>query len=791
MLRVAVVCGGPSLERGISLNSARSVLDHLPSENLEVFPVYVDQELNFYAISMAQLYSNTPADFDFKLERLSKRLNGNALSVFFRDIDLVFPVIHGAFGEDGQLQEILEELKIPYVGSDAACCQTMFHKSLSVRRLKEFGFPALDSVIISKRSLEPLAQITHFFEEYALSKVIVKPESGGSSIGVSAASSPEEAFEKCKEIFDWGIDEQVLIESFCTGIEFTVIVFQSISGSPVALIPTEIEIRSEFHPIFDYRKKYLPTDNTLYHTPPRFSDPVIQEIRAQAERIFNAFNMRDCARLDGWVMPDNTIYFTDLNPVSGMEQNSFLFRQASIVGMSHQQALQYIICRACARTGVPFSLPFHSKYNQKNLVHVLFGGSNAERQVSLMSGTNVWLKLLKSDRYAPVPFLYDYQGNIWELSYSYALNHTVEEVYSNCIAAEGVCTKIDQFVSEIQQRLGMQLSGSKIPLKMSLNQFIEKTQKDRAFVFIAMHGGEGEDGTLQKIFEEAYVPYNGSDPHASALCMNKYATGRVIVEGQDPDILALPKKTLSILSTRQWSSFDFKGYWKATCEELAADRLIIKPQNDGCSAGIVLLENETDLELYCHHVHGGASFIPPDTFSRQAMPIEMPRHLTREYLLEPYIETDLVIAQQKELNHLPRTGWLELTVGVLEERGIYHSLNPSITIAEGAVLSVEEKFQGGTGINITPPPENVISVYQTEKIKRLIEKAASLLGVKNYARIDIFFNRLTEKMILIEANSLPALTPSTVIYHQGLAENPPIAPRNFLEKIIDAKLAIR
>ena len=99
-------------------------------------------------------------------------------------------------------------------------------------------------------------------------------------------------------------------------------------------------------------------------------------------------------------------------------------------------------------------------------------------------------------------------------------------------------------------------------------------------------------------------------------------------------------------------------------------------------------------------------------------------------------------------------------------------MNPSITIAEGAILSLEEKFQGGTGINLTPPPEEILSSSATGKIKRLVEKAAQALGIQNYARLDVFFNRLTEKMILIEANTLPGLTPSTVIYHQGLAEEP-------------------
>lgn len=166
----------------------------------------------------------------------------------------------------------------------------------------------------------------------------------------------------------------------------------------------------------------------------------------------------------------------------------------------------------------------------------------------------------------------------------------------------------------------------------------------------------------------------------------------------------------------------------------------------------------------------------------------MPSGYQGEYLLEPYLETDRIVIEKNSLQHIAKQGWIELTVGVLEYEGQYHSLNPSITIADGAVLSLEEKFQGGTGVNLTPPPVEILSLQTTEKIKRLIEKTAQALGIQNYARLDIFFNRISEKMVVIEANTLPALTPSTVLYHQALVENPPLTPQAFIEKIINYKM---
>ena len=134
-----------------------------------------------------------------------------------------------------------------------------------------------------------------------------------------------------------------------------------------------------------------------------------------------------------------------------------------------------------------------------------------------------------------------------------------------------------------------------------------------------------------------------------------------------------------------------------------------------------------------------------------------------------------------------KSGWIETTCGVIEENGKIRVLNPSITVAEGEVLTVEEKFQGGTGINITPLPEEIISKKNLEKIKKGIGIVAEKMGIRGYSRIDAFVNVNNGDVLIIEINTLPALTPSTVLYHQALTEKPPIYPRELIEKLIENK----
>ena len=123
---VAILCGGPSLERGISLNSARSVLDHLGSQGVEIVPIYFNERKTPYKISIAQLYSNTPSDFDFKLNK--SQLSESSLIRILKKVTIVFPCIHGSFGEDGEIQNFLEKHNIPFIGSSSRACKMAFDK---------------------------------------------------------------------------------------------------------------------------------------------------------------------------------------------------------------------------------------------------------------------------------------------------------------------------------------------------------------------------------------------------------------------------------------------------------------------------------------------------------------------------------------------------------------------------------------------------------------------------------------------------------------------------------------
>jgi D-alanine--D-alanine ligase len=787
-MKIAIICGGPGAERGISINSARSMLDHLQSDTIKITPFYVDVFMNVYVLSSHQLYSNTPSDFDFKLQHSAQKISEKKFISELKKHDLAFPLIHGVYGEDGRLQQLLEDNNIPYIGGSAYACKRAFPKGSANYVLQENGFYTVPFALVNRTNLKNARLVIDaFFKGYGLKKAIIKPTFGGSSIGTFAVDNTNDALAALKDSFDkkLNIGDGYIIEPLLHGREFSNIVVQNKDGKPVAFVPTEVEIVKGTR-IFNFRKKYLATDSSLLHCPPRFTDKQIEEIQQGSEKIFSLFGFRDFMRVDGWILDDGHILFSDINPVSGMEQNSFMFEQTSRVGFDHSSILAHIVSNACRRYKLKMPLSSKGKAaSKKKKVFIIMGGKTAERQVSLMSGTNVWLKLRKSKKFDPVPFLMDKEGVVWQLPYSFALNHSVEEIRLTCGEAKSINTRLVPFSKEIYAKLGIPNRFSvkaNTPRRMSLDAFCAEARKNKAFVFVGLHGGEGEDGRFQKKLERYGLVYNGSDSVASRICMDKLVTGHLVNELKDPEIVSLPKRQFNIQTADEK---ELKAVWDEV-STFDTDTFAIKPLSDGCSSGIVRLYTFQDFKTYAKIAGNRKNeAIPADTFKNQNNEVALPQDKNPLYFIEPFIQVDYIRVVHNDIVYKKKQGWLEFTVGVLEKDGKYHALNPSITIAEGEVLSLEEKFQGGTGVNITPPPESILKAAFRKKIKAGIEKTAKKLGIKNYARIDIFFNLFTGKMIIIEANSLPGMTPSTVIYHQALTETPPLVPLQFIERILN------
>ncbi|KAD0007802.1 hypothetical protein E3N88_44935 [Mikania micrantha] len=858
VLKVGLICGGPSAERGISLNSARSVLDHIQGDDLHVSCYYIDPNLNAYAISSAQVYSNTPADFDFKLESVAQGFN--TLTEFAEhlasSVDIVFPVIHGRFGEDGGIQELLEKSNVPFVGTRSKECRTAFDKYDASMELKKQGFITVPNFVLQGSELDESGLSRWFFNNQLdanSGKVVVKPTRAGSSIGVTVAYGVADSLCKVRQIISEGIDDKVIVEIFLEGgKEFTAIVLDvgsEFDCQPVVFLPTEVELQSsvsadlsEKDAIFNYRRKYLPTQQVVYHTPPRFPLDVTEKIREGATILFKRLGLRDFARIDGWFLPTSAsvsssekddfgrtesgiVLFTDINLISGMEQTSFLFQQASKVGFSHSNILRTIIQRACLRfpslasyccesNGSPrksksLKLVQQSSENEGvQKVFVIFGGDTSERQVSLMSGTNVWLNLQVSGDLEVTPCLLAPGNNIssrtvWSLPYSLVLRHTTEEVIDACTEAlepaRAALTShlrkqvMEELANGLKNHIwftGFDISDEQ-PIKFTLENWIKLAKEVQATVFIAVHGGIGEDGTLQLMLETEGVPYTGPGFLASKICMDKVATSLTVEHLTNLGVLTINKEVRQKADLLNCSVSDV---WHEVVSKLQCETVCIKPARDGCSTGVARLCCAEDLGVYVKALEDCLPRIPPNSFAKAHGLIEMPVPPPELLIFEPFIETDDITINSVSKSRNQHEGllwkgssrWVEITVGVIGKRGSMRSLMPSVTVKEsGDILSLEEKFQGGTGINLTPPPLSIMSAEALVRCKERIELIANTLELEGFSRIDAFVNVDSGEVLIIEVNTVPGMTPSTVLIHQALAEEPPMYPHTFFRTLLD------
>ncbi|MEC8460833.1 MAG: hypothetical protein VXY77_01340 [Pseudomonadota bacterium] len=776
---IAIICGGPGPERGISLNSARSLFNHLDPHQYQTRTFFVDPKQRFFLIDSKHLLSNTPDDFSFKIQTIGTLLTPKTLKQQLSTCDLAFHTIHGIFGEDGQLPKLLESFQIPFVGSSSETCLNCYQKSKTYEQLKSNNLPYIPTLTISKDTLN--TDITAFWTQHHLTKVILKPNSGGSSIGVHTAASLTSCQQLAKQLCQHY--QQIVIQPFYQGRELTIMVLEH-NNQPVALLPTETErMGDEQQPDFlDYRSKYLPSNQCRHHTPARYPPDVISMIRQTACELFKTFNLRDMVRFDGWWDHDRGFICNDINIITGLEENSFIFKQACLLGLSHTETLDIVVHNALKRYNLNPVPKLQQTKPDKKTIQIIFGGENAERQVSLMSGRHVWLQLQKSEVFKPIPWYLNQHQQVRLLSYHQCLHHTVEEI-DDALQEEAVLIAPHQhIISQISEQLNIKTPKHQSQPSYTITQWAEQLHNQFTMVFIALHGGLGEDGTLQNLLESYGIPYQGSQPGTSKLCMDKISTQQLLKRYHHPHLVITPQVSLNRQELAELTEKGCQSYWTILVAKLNQTNLLIKPRHDGCSTGIVQLTSSHELYLYAQHLKQQKSFIVPHVFKHQPHPVALP-HIDQKLLIEPYICTDTISLLQNKPHMTHKHGWIEITCVIIERQDRMHAYSPSITISENSVLSVEEKFQGGTGTNLTPPPIEILTEAICHKVQQTLCDVAAMVGIKDYARIDAFVHTTSGKVRVIEVNTLPALTPSTVLFQQALAEKTPLLPHQFLEYV--------
>jgi D-alanine-D-alanine ligase len=307
--RIALVTGGYSSEAKISYKSAETVDRHLDRSRYDVWRIDITPEGWTHTDTSGGRHAVDRSDFSLHLPEGHVRF------------DAAFIVIHGTPGEDGRLQGYFDMVGLPYTSCDAATSAITFNKRYTVAVAAFSGIRTAKSLhLFRDRPLTPDTIAS------ALSlPVFVKPNNGGSSIGMSKVSDPAELPAALEKAFRE--DDQVLVEEFIRGREFTIGVFRS-DGGIVTLPFTEILTHNEF---FDYEAKYQGRSSEV--TPAECPAPVAAKVRDTAARVYDIFNCRGVVRMD--FIYDEKVdepFLLEINSIPGQSSLSIVPQQVKAMG---------------------------------------------------------------------------------------------------------------------------------------------------------------------------------------------------------------------------------------------------------------------------------------------------------------------------------------------------------------------------------------------------------------------------------------------------------------------------
>jgi D-alanine-D-alanine ligase len=327
-LRIALVAGGRSSEHEISLASARSVLEALDPEQYDVTTIAIGRdgrwELESAARPRAALEAADPSPR--AAETLPVPAASGEVATTLGDVDVVLPILHGPFGEDGTVQGLLELAGVPYVGAGVAASAVCMDKDFTKKVLRESGI-----VVARHHTLREGDELANPFGY----PVFVKPARLGSSVGITKAHDEDELREAVEVARRH--DDKVLVEEFVVGTEVECGLLGN--RTPIASVVGEIVPHGEW---YDYAAKYDEGGSDII-VPARIDDAVARRVQEIAAAAFVATECEGMARIDFFVRDDGEVVLNEINTIPGFTATSVYARLFEASGIPYAELLQRLI----------------------------------------------------------------------------------------------------------------------------------------------------------------------------------------------------------------------------------------------------------------------------------------------------------------------------------------------------------------------------------------------------------------------------------------------------------------
>jgi D-alanine-D-alanine ligase len=380
-IRVGIIFGGKSMEHEISLMSATSVINAIDKEKFEIVPIGINKEGQWvkYNGPIELIESGKWEDFA-RIENAKKEMNSMELKAsdnslksgkevkpevkqeakavlgykgrsLLDEIDVVFPVLHGPFGEDGTIQGLFEMINIPYAGCGVLASSLAMDKALSKEIFARAGLPICKHLLVFKEEInENLESVIERIQKELTFPLFIKPSNMGSSVGISKVDKNEDESKTLQDLRKALIeavkhDRRILVEEGISARELEVGIIGNYKAE--ASVVGEIIPSKEF---YDYEAKYFDGGKSKMSIPADIPEQVAKEIRELAIKAYKAIDGSGFARIDFFLDKNNgKIYINEINTIPGFTKFSMFPSLWQNTGVAYKEAIERIIGLAIER----------------------------------------------------------------------------------------------------------------------------------------------------------------------------------------------------------------------------------------------------------------------------------------------------------------------------------------------------------------------------------------------------------------------------------------------------------
>lgn len=351
-LKVGIIFGGQSAEHEVSLQSGQSIVNAIDKDKYELYLIGISKKGNWYLLPQKNYLNHADDPNKISLKTKAKwqialipKNNGHRIlhlssGKMGDQLDVVFPIVHGTFGEDGGLQGFFNILNLAFVGADILGASVGMDKDLTKQVLVQHGIPVADWICVQPSSFKQ-KHLKEAIEKLGF-PMFVKPSASGSSIGVKKATNKKELVAAIQFAFQY--DDKVLIEEFIDGREIEC----SVLGNELAKASLPGEI-IPLHEFYSYEAKYIDKEGARLVIPAKVSKAIIKKLRKLAIQSFHAISCKGLARVDFFLTDDGKLVLNELNTLPGFTSISMYPKLWIETGLPYSELIDELIQLAIER----------------------------------------------------------------------------------------------------------------------------------------------------------------------------------------------------------------------------------------------------------------------------------------------------------------------------------------------------------------------------------------------------------------------------------------------------------